>query len=615
MKEHLVNLRSKMSDIIAYKLGEEIIDTQSYQGGGEPIYFDNSDDALNVIRHSTAHLLAAAVKSLYKDAKFFVGPAIEDGFYYDMRVIKADGEKLGEEDLKIIEEKMKELAKTGDEIIKINSTKTEVSTKYSSDDLKQEVLKRIPEGPVSLYRQGEFEDICRGPHVPNTKMLKFFKLTRIAGAYLGGDEKREMLTRIYGTAFADKESLKEHLNMLEEAKKRDHRKLGAEMKFFTFDEEIGMGLPIWLPNGSKMRVKLENRLYKQLRRRGYEPVRGPEILKSDAWKISGHYTNYKENMYFTMIEEQEYGIKPMNCVGHIKVYQSEIRSYRDLPLKFCEYGVVHRHEKSGVLHGLFRVREFTQDDAHIFCMPSQIKENVYEILDFVDLIMKTFGFNYEMEISTKPAKAVGDDEVWEIATNALKQALDEKGLKYGIDEGGGAFYGPKIDIKITDALKRKWQCGTVQVDFNLPSRFELGYIDENNEKKQPVMLHRAILGSFERFIGILLEHTAGELPFWICPTQVAIIPISENHHAYAKEIAQKLRNLEIDSEIFTKNETLNKKIRTAEKQKVPMIIVLGDNEVNSKSVALRDRRAREQKNMKLEEFVNFVTTQLDEVSF
>lgn len=615
MKEHLVNLRSKMSDIIAYKVGGEILDTQSYQGGGEPIYFDNSNDALNVIRHSTAHLLAAAVKSLYKDAKFFVGPAIEDGFYYDMRVIKADGEKLGEEDLKIIEEKMKELAKMGDEIIKINSTKTEVSTKYSNDDLKIEVLKRIPEGPVSLYRQGEFEDICRGPHVPNTKMLKFFKLTRIAGAYLGGDEKREMLTRIYGTAFADKESLKEHLNMLEEAKKRDHRKLGAEMKFFTFDEEIGMGLPIWLPNGSKMRVKLENRLYKQLRRRGYEPVRGPEILKSDAWKISGHYTNYKENMYFTMIEEQEYGIKPMNCVGHIKVYQSEIRSYRDLPLKFCEYGVVHRHEKSGVLHGLFRVREFTQDDAHIFCMPSQIKENVYEILDFVDLIMKTFGFNYEMEISTKPAKAVGDDEVWEIATNALKQALDEKGLKYGIDEGGGAFYGPKIDIKITDALKRKWQCGTVQVDFNLPSRFELGYIDENNEKKQPVMLHRAILGSFERFIGILLEHTAGELPFWICPTQVAIIPISENHHAYAKEIADKLRNLEIDSEIFTKNETLNKKIRTAEKQKVPMIIVLGDNEVSSKSVALRDRRVREQKNMKLEEFVNFVTTQLDEVSF
>ncbi|MDA3080037.1 MULTISPECIES: threonine--tRNA ligase [unclassified Campylobacter] len=604
-----------MSDIIAYKLGEEIIDTQSYAGSGEPIYFDNSNDALDVIRHSAAHLLAAAVKSLYKDAKFFVGPAIEDGFYYDMRVIKPDGEKLGEEDLKIIEEKMKELAKNGDEIIKINSTKAEVSAKYANDDLKQEVLKRIPDGAVSLYRQGEFEDICRGPHLPNTKMLKFFKLTRIAGAYLGGDEKREMLTRIYGTAFADKDSLKEHLTMLEEAKKRDHRKLGAEMKFFTFDEEIGMGLPIWLPNGTKMRVKLEEKLYRGLRRRGYEPVRGPEILKSDAWKTSGHYANYKENMYFTMIEEQEYGIKPMNCVGHIKVYQNEIRSYRDLPLKFCEYGVVHRHEKSGVLHGLFRVREFTQDDAHIFCMPSQIKENVYEILDFVDLLMKSFGFNYEMEISTKPQKAVGDDEVWEIATQALKDALDERGLKYGIDEGGGAFYGPKIDIKITDALKRKWQCGTVQVDFNLPNRFELGYIDENNEKKQPVMLHRAILGSFERFIGILIEHTAGELPFWLCPTQIAIIPISENHLAYAKEIADKLRNLEIDSEIFSKNETLNKRIRTAEKQKVPMIIVLGDNEVNEKSVALRDRRERTQSNLSLEEFLNLCKQKSSEVNF
>ncbi|MDA3078156.1 threonine--tRNA ligase [Campylobacter sp. JMF_06 NA1] len=607
-----------MSDIIAYKFNGEIYDTQSIgegADGAEPIFFDNSADALKVLRHSCAHLLAQAVKSLYPDAKFFVGPAIEDGFYYDMRVSKNGGEKLGEDDLKAIEKKMKELAEAKQDIVKICSTKGAVSAKYAEDDLKVEVLKRIPEGEVSLYAQGDFEDICRGPHVLNTKFLRNFALTRIAGAYLGGDETREMLTRIYGVVFADKESLKNHLTMLEEAKKRDHRKLGAEMKFFTFDEEIGAGLPIWLPAGAKMRVKLEERLYRQLRRRGYEPVRGPEILKSDAWKISGHYTNYKENMYFTMIEEQEYGIKPMNCVGHIKVYQSEIRSYRDLPLKFCEYGVVHRHEKSGVLHGLFRVREFTQDDAHIFCMPSQIKENVYEILDFVDVLMGAFDFNYEMEISTKPAKAVGDDEVWEIATKALKDALDEKGFKYGIDEGGGAFYGPKIDIKITDALGRKWQCGTVQVDFNLPNRFELGYIDENNEKKQPVMLHRAILGSFERFIGILIEHTAGELPFWICPTQVAIIPIGEAHSAYAKEISESLRDLGIDSEILTKNETLNKKIRTAEKQKVPLIIVLGDNEVANRSVALRDRRAREQRNLGLSEFLDFVQNKLNEVNF
>ncbi|MDY6121078.1 MAG: threonine--tRNA ligase [Campylobacter sputorum] len=605
-----------MSDIIAYKVNDVIIDTQSYSGnGGEPIYFDNSKQALEVIRHSCAHLMAEAITKLYKDAKFFVGPAIEDGFYYDFRVTKENGEKFGESDLADIEKKMKELAEAKIDIIKICSTKKEVTQKFKNDDLKMEVLKRIPDGEVSIYSQGSFEDICRGPHVPNTKYLRFFKLTRVAGAYLGGDENKEMLTRIYGVAFADRNSLNEHIKMLEEAKKRDHRKLGVEMKLFTFDEQIGAGLPIWLPNGARMRSKLEKQLFSAHRNRGYEPVRGPEILKADAWKISGHYTNYKENMYFTNIEEQEYGIKPMNCVGHIKVYQNEIRSYRDLPLKFFEYGVVHRHEKSGVMHGLFRVREFTQDDAHIFCMPSQIKENVLEILSFVDNIMKIFGFEYEMEISTKPTKAIGDDKVWEIATKALKDALDEHNFKYGIDEGGGAFYGPKIDIKITDALKRKWQCGTVQVDFNLPQRFELAYIDQNNEKQQPVMIHRAILGSFERFIGILIEHCAGELPFFMAPQQVVIIPISENHENYAKEIQNKLQNTDIDSEIYNKNESLNKRIRTAEKARVPMILVIGDNEVENKTVALRDRRARTQSNISLDEFLKLTKEKLDEVHF
>lgn len=609
-----------MSDIIAYKVDGEIVDTQSFKSlknvkNAEEIYFDNSEDALKVIRHSCAHLMAQAILALYPNAKFFVGPAIEDGFYYDFRVTKENGEKLGKEDLPAIEKKMKEFIDVKEEIAKICSTKIEIANEFKNDDLKQEVLKRIPDGEVSVYKQGDFKDICRGPHVPNTKFLRFFKLTRVAGAYLGGDEKREMLTRIYGTAFADKENLNEYLRILEEAKKRDHRIIGNEMKLFTFDDQIGAGLPIWLPNGARMRSKLEKILFGVHRRRGYEPVRGPEILKADAWKISGHYTNYKENMYFTKIDEQEYGIKPMNCVGHIKVYQSEIRSYRDLPLKFFEYGVVHRHEKSGVMHGLFRVREFTQDDAHIFCMPSQIKENVLEILDFVDKIMKNFGFSYEMEISTKPEKAIGDDKVWEIATNALKEALNENGFKYGIDEGGGAFYGPKIDIKITDALKRKWQCGTIQVDFNLPSRFDLGYIDENNERKQPVMLHRAILGSFERFIGILIEHTAGELPFFIAPTGVSIIPINDAHLNYAKEVQKALANLEVDSEILSKNETLNKRIRTAEKGRVPMILVLGDNEVKNRSVALRDRRARAQSNLSLDEFLEFVKNKLNEVNF
>ncbi|EMW0129075.1 threonine--tRNA ligase [Campylobacter jejuni] len=599
-------------EVIAYLDNETIIDSQSVKNTNlKEIYFDNSKESLEVIRHSCAHLMAQAIKSLYPEAKFFVGPVIEDGFYYDFRVES----KIGEEDLVKIEKKMKELAEAKIEISKYEITKSEALAKFQNDDLKQEVLLRIPDGAVSIYKQGEFEDLCRGPHVPNTKFLRFFKLTRVAGAYLGGDEKREMLTRIYGTAFADKESLKEYLTIIEEAKKRDHRKLGTELKLFTFDDEIGGGLPIWLSNGARLRSKLEHILYKIHRLRGYEPVRGPELLKADAWKISGHYANYKENMYFTQIDEQEYGIKPMNCVGHIKIYQSDVRSYRDLPLKFFEYGVVHRHEKSGVLHGLFRVREFTQDDAHIFCMPSQIKEQVLEILAFVDNLMKLFDFSYEMEISTKPEKAIGDDEIWEVATKALKEALDEQGLKYGIDEGGGAFYGPKIDIKITDALKRKWQCGTIQVDFNLPSRFKLEYTDSDNEKKQPVMLHRAILGSFERFIGILTEHCAGEFPFFIAPTAVGIVPIGEAHIAYAKEIQKELLELNIDSEVYEKNESLSKKIRTAEKQKLPMILVLGDEEVAKRSVALRDRRAKEQKNLSLDEFIKLVKEKMSEVHF
>lgn len=599
-------------EVVAYLDNGMIIDSQSVKNTNlKEIYFDNSKESLEVIRHSCAHLMAQAIKSLYPEAKFFVGPVIEDGFYYDFRVAS----KISEEDLAKIEKKMKELAEAKIEISKYTLTKAEALAKFQNDDLKQEVLLRIPDGVVSIYKQGEFEDLCRGPHAPNTKFLRFFKLTRVAGAYLGGDEKREMLTRIYGTAFADKESLKEYLNLIEEAKKRDHRKLGTELKLFTFDDEIGGGLPLWLSKGARLRSKLEHMLYKIHRLRGYEPVRGPELLKADAWKISGHYANYKENMYFTQIDEQEYGIKPMNCVGHIKIYQSDVRSYRDLPLKFFEYGVVHRHEKSGVLHGLFRVREFTQDDAHIFCMPSQIKEQVLEILAFVDHLMKLFDFSYEMEISTKPEKAIGEDEIWEVATKALKEALDEQGLKYGIDEGGGAFYGPKIDIKITDALKRKWQCGTIQVDFNLPNRFKLEYTGSNNEKKQPVMIHRAILGSFERFIGILTEHCAGEFPFFIAPTAVGIVPISDAHIAYAKEIQKELLSLNIDSEVYEKNESLSKKIRTAEKQKLPMILVLGDDEVAKRSVALRDRRAKEQKNLSLDEFINLVKEKMSEVHF
>lgn len=602
--------------LIAYKDNDSIIDTQSAAelsstSNFTPLYFDNGEDSLKVIRHSCAHLMAQAIKQLYPEAKFFVGPVIEDGFYYDFRV----GSKLGEEDLARIEKKMKELAEAKIDISKYSIKKSEAKLKFKDDDLKQEVMLRIPEGKVGIYKQAEFEDLCRGPHVPNTKFCRFFKLTRIAGAYLGGDEKREMLTRIYGTAFADKESLKNYLSILEEAKKRDHRKLGTQLKLFHFDDQIGGGLPLWLSNGARMRSRLEQMLYKAHRLRGYEPVRGPELLKAEVWKISGHYENYKENMYFTHIDEQEYGIKPMNCVGHIKIYQSDVRSYKELPIKYFEYGVVHRHEKSGVLHGLFRVREFTQDDAHIFCMPSQIKELVLEILDFVSVLMKAFEFSYEMEISTKPEKAIGSDAIWDMATKALKEALDEQGLKYGIDEGGGAFYGPKIDIKITDALGRKWQCGTVQVDFNLPERFELEYTAADNTKQRPVMLHRAILGSFERFLGILTEHCAGEFPFFIAPVQVAIVPIGEKHIEYAKSIKRELLMRGIDSEVYDKNESLSKKIRNAEQGKVPMILVLGDEELETNSVALRDRRAKEQKSLSLQDFLSLVKEKMNEVRF
>lgn len=605
-----------MSQIIGFKTSDTIYDTQTASElkiEGEPIYFDNSPDSLAIMRHTCAHLMAEAIKSLYPEAQFFVGPVVEEGFYYDFRV----NHKIGEEDLAKIESKMKEIAKKGEQITKYHLPRQEAIEKFKNDDLKQAVISRIPQGDgiLSIYSQGDFEDLCRGPHLPTLKLLNAFKLTKIAGAYLGGDEKAEMLVRIYGIAFADKESLNQYLRQMEEAKKRDHRKVGTEMELFTFDEEIGAGLPIWLPKGARLRRNIERLLTKALIQRGYEPVRGPEILKSAVWKTSGHYSNYGENMYFTTIDGVEYGIKPMNCVGHIKVYQSALRSYRDLPLRFYEYGVVHRHEKSGVLHGLLRVREFTQDDAHIFCRPSQIATEVENIIDFTKKIMDSFDFSYEMEISTRPEKSIGSDEVWEEATQALKNALETCNIPYKIDEGGGAFYGPKIDIKITDAIGRKWQCGTIQIDMNLPERFKLEYTDENNSSKQPVMIHRAILGSFERFIAILTEHFGGEFPFFIAPTQIIIIPLGEAQESYAKELRNQLLNVNVYAEIDNKNETLNKRIRNAEKQRVPMIVVLGAKEEQEKIVAIRDRREKQQSTMGFDEFIKFSKEKMREVSF
>ncbi|MDA3909166.1 MAG: threonine--tRNA ligase [Sulfurimonas sp.] len=596
------------------KHNDEIIDLQTAKElgfEGEQIHLDNSADSLEVLRHSTAHLMAQAIKSLYPDAKFYVGPTVKEGFYYDF---KTESE-IGEGDLKKIEKQMLSFAKKKYEIEKYTISMDEAKEKFKDDHLKLAVMERITDDRVSIYKQGEFEDLCRGPHLPSIGLIRYFKLTKISGAYLGGDSKNEMLTRIYGIAFADKESLKDHMTMLAEAEKRDHRKIGNEMNLFTFREEVGAGFPIWLPAGGRLRARLESLLYKAHRKRGYEPVRGPEMLRSDLWKISGHYENYGENMYFTKIDDVEFGVKPMNCVGHIKIYEDELRSYRDLPIKYFEYGVVHRHEFTGALHGLFRVREFTQDDAHIFCTTEQIEEQIIEVVDFVDKIMSTFEFDYKMMVSTKPEKAVGSDEVWEVSTQALKNAMDKNNLPYEIDEGGGAFYGPKIDIKITDAIGREWQCGTIQLDFNLPERFELEYNGENNDKIQPVMIHRAILGSFERFIGILTEHYAGEFPMFIAPTQVAIVPIADTHNAYAKELSDKLIDINADSEIYNKNDSLNKRIRTAEKTRVPMLVIVGDEEVEGKTVAIRDRRTREQYNLSEEEFLKLIQTKVNEVNF
>lgn len=587
-----------------------IIDTQS---AGEnctatPIEYDNSDASLQIVRHSTAHLMAQAITELYPNSQFFVGPVVDEGFYYDFRV----DEKIGEEDLKKIEKKMKELIKQKYKIEKYELSKADAMTKFAADDLKQKVMSRIEDEVVSIYKQGEFEDLCRGPHVPALRFLHHFKLTRVAGAYLGGDEKAEMLTRIYGIAFADKEALDAHMNMIEEAKKRDHRKIGNEMDLFMFNEEAGAGLPFWLPKGARLRNKLEAILHKAHRIRGYEPVRGPEILKSQMWHTSGHFACYGENMYLTQIEDQEYGLKPMNCIGHIQIFKNSGKSYRDLPLRFYEYGTVHRHEKSGVLHGLLRVREFAQDDAHIFCTPGQIKSVILEVVEFIDAVMKLFKFEYTMEVATKPEKAIGDDAVWELATQGIKDALVENNLPYDIDEGGGAFYGPKIDVKITDALGRKWQCGTVQVDFNLPSRFDAEYVGEDNERHHPVMIHRAILGSFERFIAILTEHYAGEFPFFLAPVQVIFVPIAESHVEYANKLKRALLFDNIDADVYDKNESLNKRVRNAEKQRVPYVVIIGDEEVANETLAIRDRRAKEQYNLTQDEFMVKLKQQLQE---
>lgn len=553
-----------------------------------------SPEALELLRHSTAHVMAAALVDLYGDVQFGVGPAIEDGFYYDIKLDRA----LSPDDFAAIEARMAEIVKADEPFERREVARAEAEELFAGQAFKLELIAELPEDEtITTYTIGSFTDLCRGPHLPSTGKVGAFKLTKLAGAYWRGDAEREMLTRVYGTAFFKKAELEEHLHNLEEAEKRDHRKLGRELGIYTMDPLAGVGLPMYLPKGARVIRTMQEWLRRDLYDRGYEEVITPHVYNADVWKTSGHYGFYKENMYFFNINEgteedprlTEYAVKPMNCPGHVMLYKNELHSYRDLPLRYFEFGTVYRHEMSGVVHGLLRARGFTQDDAHVFCTRDQVVDEVVAILDIVDHIMSTFGFAYEAEISTRPEKSIGTDDMWEHATNALKEACARHGLAYDINEGDGAFYGPKIDIKVKDAIGRTWQCSTVQVDFNMPERFGLTYRTEDNTEERPWMLHRAIFGSIERFLGILIEHYAGALPLWLAPVQVVVLPIADRHKEAATDLAKKLKAAGGRVEVYDQNEPMRVKIAKAQSQKIPYMVVMGDKEVEEGTVSVRDR--------------------------
>jgi threonyl-tRNA synthetase len=566
----------------------------------------SSRDGLEVYRHSAAHLMAHAVKDLFGDkVQVTIGPAIENGFYYDFY---SPEHSFSPEEFEAIESRMAELAAANIPIRREEIDRdAAVSLFRDMGELyKVEIIEDLPNEKVSLYRQGDFVDLCRGPHLPSTGYIKAFKLTSVAGAYWRGDEKKAMLQRLYATAFPDKKELKAYLARLEEARKRDHRKLGRDLDLFSFSEEAGAGLVIWHPKGALLRTLLEDFERREHLKRGYDIVMGPQILRTDLWKLSGHYENYRENMYFTEVDDQSYGIKPMNCLAHMLIYKSRMRSYRDLPLRFFELGTVHRHEKSGVLHGLLRVRGFTQDDAHILCTPEQLDGEIKGVLQFVRDVMGIFGFEYEMEISTRPEKSIGSDQDWERGTSALMAALRDSGMPFEINEGDGAFYGPKIDIKLKDALDRKWQCATIQCDFTLPERFDLTYVGSDGEKHRPVMVHRVILGAIERFVGVLIEHYAGNFPLWISPVQAAVLNVTDNQAQYAEQVANQLRAEGVRVQTDLRNEKLGFKIREAQLGKIPYMLIIGDKEMEAGTVSPRHRSGKNLDNMTPTEFIRFV---------
>ena len=558
------------------------------------------------MRHSTSHVMAQAVQDIFKGAKVSIGPSIDDGFYYDFDY----KETFTTEDFVKIEKRMREIIAADYPFIREDISRAAAVKLFEEkgENYKVELINDLPAdvAEVSIYRQNDYVDLCRGPHITSTGMIKAFKLLSVAGAYWRGDEKNKMLQRIYGTGFADEKALNDYLNLLEEAKKRDHRRLGKELDLFQVSDEAGPGLVIFHPKGMMLRYLIEEWERKEHLKRGYDMVMGPQILKVDLWKKSGHFDHYRDNMYFTEVDEQVYGIKPMNCLAHMLIYKSKIRSYRDLPLRYFELGTVHRHEKTGVLHGLMRVRQFTQDDAHILCTPEQLNAEIRAIADFVNYAMGIFGFEYEVELSTQPLNSIGSDDDWDLATTALEGALKDNKINYEVNEGDGAFYGPKIDFKLKDALKRKWQCATIQCDFTLPERFDLSYIGADGEKHRPVMLHRVILGAVERFMGVLIEHYAGAFPVWLSPVQCILLTVTDKQIPYAETVYNKLIAAGIRCEKFFENEKLGYKIRQAQMQKIPYMLVIGDKEVEAQSVAPRKRDGDNLGSLPVDEFIAFV---------
>lgn len=567
------------------------------------------NEALNVLNHSSAHLLAHAVKRIYPQAMFWVGPVIEDGFYYDMDLGDV---KLTEEDLPKIEAMMKKISKEDKRITRIELSKEEALETFKDDSYKIDIINKLPEGEtISAYKQAEFIDLCRGPHVDTTKRIKYFKLTKVSGAYWKGDANNQMLQRVYGITFETQEELDQYLEWLEAAKQRDHKKLGRELGLFMMSE-YGPGFPFWLPNGMQLRNALETYYHGVHIRRGYDFIQTPMMLNKELWEVSGHWGNYNDNMYTSKIDDKDFAIKPMNCPGGILVYKNGLHSYRDLPMRLAEMGHVHRHEASGALNGLFRVRSFTQDDAHIFLTPDQLQAEIIEILDFIDEIYSVFGLTYTIELSTRPEdKYIGEIEVWDRSEQALKDAMEAAGRPYKINEGDGAFYGPKLDFKVRDSLNRIWQCGTVQLDMNLPERFDISYVDANNEKQRPIMLHRAIFGSIERFIGIIIEHFAGAFPLWLAPQQIEIIPVNtEFHLEYAYEVEKMLKDMGLRVHVDARNEKLGYRLREAQTNKVPHQIIIGEQEITNRSVNLRRYGERDQNSYSLEDYKALVIEEI-----